>query len=65
MTDCMPTTSGRSELSEKEKQVLGGFWVYVQPMSLYRQIQRHQEYQVAAGSTSGSSVNSNKTNSLT
>ncbi len=48
MGDCRPTTSGRDELSEKEKQVLGGFWVYVQPMSLYRHIQQRQQFQVGA-----------------
>lgn len=47
MGDCRPTTSGRDELSEKEKQVLGGFWVYVQPMSLYRHIQQRQQFQAS------------------
>ncbi|DBB04347.1 hypothetical protein WJX77_010776 [Trebouxia sp. C0004] len=47
MGDCRPTTSGRDELSEKEKQVLGGFWVYVQPMSLYRHIQQRQRFQAS------------------
>ena len=46
--DCRPPTSGREVLSEKEKQVLGGFWVYVQPMSLYRHIQQRQQSQVGA-----------------
>lgn len=45
--DCRPPTSGREVLSEKEKQVLGGFWVYVQPMSLYRHIQQRQQSQAS------------------
>ncbi|KAA6426359.1 MAG: Polycomb suz12 [Trebouxia sp. A1-2] len=45
MGDCRPTISGRGELSEKEKQVLGGFWIYVQPMSLYRHIEQRQQFQ--------------------
>ncbi len=36
------------ELSEREKQMLGGFWVYVLPMSLYRHIQQRQQFQVEA-----------------
>ena len=36
------------ELSEREKQMLGGFWVYVLPMSLYRHIQQRQHFQVEA-----------------
>ncbi|DBB11086.1 TPA: hypothetical protein ACH3X3_006549 [Trebouxia sp. C0006] len=35
------------ELSEREKQMLGGFWVYVLPMSLYRHIQQRQQFQAA------------------
>ncbi|KAL0027616.1 hypothetical protein WJX79_002668 [Trebouxia sp. C0005] len=47
MGDCRPTISGRGELSEKEKQVLGGFWIYVQPMSLYRHIEQRQQFQAS------------------
>jgi len=36
------------ELSEREKQMLGEFWVYVLPMSLYRHIQQRQQSQVGA-----------------
>jgi len=50
MADCMPTTSGRAELSEKEQQILGGFRVYIEPMTMYRHLQQRQTSQVAAES---------------
>lgn len=49
MADCMLSTSGRDELSEKQKEALGGMWVYVQPISLYRHIEHRHQAQVGLG----------------
>lgn len=43
MGDCGPSTSGRDELSEKEKHALSGLWVFVQPMNLYKHLQQRQQ----------------------
>ena len=43
MADTRPSTSGRAE---KERQAIGGMWVYVQPMSMYNHIQKRQQAQV-------------------
>lgn len=43
MTDSQPSVSGRAE---KEQQAVGGMWVYVQPMSMYSNIQQRQQTQV-------------------
>ena len=43
MRDSKPSTSGRAE---KERQAIGGMWVYVQPMSMYNHIQQRQQAQV-------------------
>ena len=46
MTDSKPSTSGRFEMSEKERQAMGAIWVYVQPMAMYNHIQQRQQSQV-------------------
>ena len=40
------SSSGRKDLAEQEKQLLGNFWKYVQPMNLYKLLQQRHEISV-------------------
>ena len=47
MADSRPCTSDRAEVSEKERQLLAaGMLAYVQPMAMYRCVQKRQQSQV-------------------
>lgn len=46
MSANLPSTSGRKDLVEQEKQLLGSFWKYVQPMNLYKLLQQRHAISV-------------------